>query len=387
MRARAQKTMVVAGVMSGTSADGVDVALARIAPGPNVPKVKLLGHRGFAYPARLRRQVLNVMEGEAMLAAEFSRLNWSLGSFYAACVADTISALGKKISLVGLHGQTVFHEAGTATWQMGEATVVRERLGVPVVSDFRPADLAAGGQGAPLVPMLDLCLFQSSTRNRVLLNLGGIANVTVIPAGAGLDGLIAFDTGPANMVIDRLMQLSFRKQFDPGGKTAAKGKVLSGVVSEMLRDTYFSAAPPKSCGREQFGAAFAERLKARSEAAGGRDVDAVATATELTAASVLDAYGRFCWTHMGQRAPLARSTEVIAAGGGVKNKTLMTRLDQGFSTLGVRLKIIDEFGVDPQAKEALAFALLAWLSFHGLAGNVPAATGATGPRVLGKVTC
>ncbi len=373
------KTMIVAGVMSGTSADGVDVALVRVAPGAETPKLKLLGHSGFAYPKPLRAEVLRVMEGAALPAAEFSRLNWRLGEVYADCVAKTVAEFGIKIGLVGLHGQTVFHEAAKATWQMGEAAVVRERLGVPVVSDFRSADIAAGGQGAPLVPMLDFCMYRSKTKNRVLLNLGGIANVTAIPAGAALADVLAFDTGPANMAIDAVMQSAFGKPFDRGGKVAVKGRVLTGVVSEVLRDPYFAAPPPKSCGREQFGAAFVERFRGLCAKAGAED--AVATATELTASSVLDAYGRFCWPHLGQRAPLARATEVIVAGGGVKNATLMRRLREGFGGLGVNVSI----GEEPQAKEAVAFALLAWLSWHRMPGNVPSATGATAPKVLGKV--
>jgi anhydro-N-acetylmuramic acid kinase len=241
--------------------------------------------------------------------------------------------------------------------------------------------MAAGGQAAPLVPMLDFCQYRSKTRNRVLLNLGGIANLTAIPATATLDDLLAFDTGPANMVIDAVMQASFRKPFDRSGKVAARGRILSVVVAETLRLPYFAAAPPKSCGREQFGGAFASDFMDRCVAAGGNEQDAVATATELTAASILDAYGRFCWPHLGQRAPLAK-TEVIAAGGGVHNATLMRRLSEGFAALGVKLSIAE----NAQAKEAVAFALLGCLTWHGLPGNVPAATGAIGPRILGKIS-
>ena len=386
---RTARALVVAGIMSGTSADGVDVALARIAPGKSgdTPRVKLLGHWGFAYPAALRTQVSRAMEGELMMAAEFSRLNWRLGALYADCASKAADRLGRKIGLVGLHGQTVFHDAAKATWQLGEAAVLRERLGVPVVGDFRVADVAAGGQGAPLVPMLDYCLFRSPSRNRVLLNLGGIANLTAIPAGAALDGVLAFDTGPANMVVDGIMHAEFGKPFDRGGRIAARGRILPEVLAQMMREPYFAASPPKSCGREQFGSAFSKRFRARVQATGGSIEAAVATATELTSSSILDAYGRFCWPHLGQRAPLAHGTDLIAAGGGVKNATLMRRLTSGFAQFGVKVRTIDEFGVASQAKEALAFALLAWLSWHGLPGNVASATGAEGPRTLGKVTC
>ena len=377
----AAKTLNVAGVMSGTSADGVDVAIVRISPGEVTPRLKLLGHAGFAFPRALRTELLQVMEGAPTTAGELSRLNWKLGAVYADCVAKAVEQLGVKIGLVAMHGQTIHHEAGVATWQLGEAAVVRERLRVPVVSDFRPADMAAGGQAAPLVPILDFCQYRSKSRSRVLLNLGGIANVTAIPANAALDDLLAFDTGPANMVIDAVMQASFRKPFDRGGKVAARGRILTSVVGEALRMPYFSAAPPKSCGREQFGTAFASDFMDRCVAAGGNEQDAVATATELTAATILNAYGRFCWPHLGQRAPLAK-TEVIAAGGGVHNATLMRRLGEGFTALGVKLAVAP----DAQAKEAVAFALLGWLTWNGLPGNVPAATGASGPRLLGKIS-
>ncbi len=382
--------MIVAGVMSGTSADGIDVAITRIAPArdPAAPsRIKLLAHAGFSYPKAVRTKLLRAMEGEPLPAAEFSRLHWQLGAIYANCIQKTVAQHGsKKLDLIGLHGQTIFHEAPRATWQIGESAVLRECLNVPVVHDFRPADLAAGGQAAPLVPMLDFALFRSPTRSRVLLNLGGIANLTAIPAGASLTDLLAFDTGPANMVVDALMHAEFAKPFDRNGRTAAKGRILSSVIADLLRDPYFAAAPPKSCGREQFGAAFAARFADLCKAAGGSPEDTLATATELTAASILDAYARFCWPHLGQRAPLAR-TEIIAAGGGVRNATLMKRLTSGFAQLAVNVRTMDEFGIASQAKEAIAFALLAWLSFHGLPGNVPAATGAVGPRVLGKVTC
>ena len=412
--------MIVAGVMSGTSADGVDVALVRVSAGKEgVPKLKVLGHEGFRYPKTVRDAVLRVMEGGSTNAAEMSRLSWRLGQVYAECVKKACDSVNvtlpvqkdtahhnapvgrvimghparNKLQLVGMHGQTVYHQ-GTAeryagapvrcTWQIGEPAVVRERLGVPVVSDFRPADLAAGGQGAPLVPMLDYCMFRHATKNRVLLNLGGIANVTAIPAGSGLEGLMAFDTGPANMVIDALMQAEFGKAFDRAGKVAARGKVIRGVAAEVLRDPYFAMSPPKSCGREEFGAAFVRRF--REMCASAEAADLVATATELTAASILDAYGRFCWSHLGTHAPLARATEVVAAGGGTKNATLMARLGKGFKALGVKVMTVEDFGLQSEAKEAVAFALLAWLTFHGLSGNVPSATGAGGARLLGKVS-
>lgn len=386
------KAMIVAGVMSGTSADGVDVAVVRVAPGTETPRVKVLGFRSFAYPKAVRAAVLAAMNAPSMAVAEMSRLHWRLGEIYAECVAKTVGELGLKIALVGLHGQTIYHQAAAerylgapvrATWQIGEASMVAERMRVPVVSDFRPADLAAGGQGAPLVPMFDYCLLRSAKKSRVLLNLGGIANVTAIPAGAALGDVLAFDTGPANMVVDALTQQLAGKPYDRAGKLAARGRVLPELLAELLRDSYFERTPPKSCGREQFGADYSARVLERCQ--GARTEDVIATATELTVASVRDAYARFCWPHLGQRAPLAR-TEVIAAGGGVQNTVLLTRLRQEFTALGVKVMTGEEAGVASQAKEAAAFALLGWLSFHGLPGNVPSATGAARAVVLGKVT-
>jgi len=385
--------MVVAGVMSGTSADGVDVAVVRITETAGTPRIKVVGHESFAYSKGVRAAVLRAMEGEALPVAELARLNWRLGEIYADAVEATIAKLGMKIGLVGMHGQTIYHQAVTApylgkptraTWQTGEAAVVAERMRVPVVSDFRPADMAAGGQAAPLVPMLDFCLFRHATKNRVLLNLGGIANVTAIPAGAALEDLLAFDTGPANMVIDALMQRFYGRRFDKGGRVGARATVLGDVVAELMKDKYFAAAPPKSCGREEYGAAFVERFVRMC--GGAVNEDAVATAAALTARSVVEAYGRFCWTHLGQKAPLARATEMIVSGGGAKNPLLMRMLREGLEPLRVKVVEIGERGVAAEAKEAVAFALLAWLRWKGLPGNVPSATGARRAVVLGKVT-
>jgi anhydro-N-acetylmuramic acid kinase len=257
-----------------------------------------------------------------------------------------------------------------------------------VISDFRTADVAAGGQGAPLVPMLDYCMFRSAKVSRVLLNLGGIGNLTAIPAGAVVDGVMAFDTGPGNMVIDACMRRLYEREFDKGGAVARTGTVLKDVVERILQEGYFSALPPKSCGREQFGEAFVSRFIAMCRKAGGRvnrDEDVVATATALTAASVVDAYRRFVWGHVGQAAPLS-SVEFVVAGGGTKNDVLMRMLRDGLEPLKVKVRMMEELGVPAQAKEAVAFALMAWLSWNGLVGNVPKATGAKRAVVLGKVS-
>jgi anhydro-N-acetylmuramic acid kinase len=386
--------------MSGTSADGVDVAICRISPGlraGETPRIKLLGHLGIAYPKTLRAAVLAAMDADAISVAELARLNWRLGEMYAEAVSRAQEKFAVKIKLVGCHGQTVYHQgaaekylgkATRATWQMGEAALIAERLRIPVVSDFRPADLAAGGQGAPLVPMLDYCMFRSAKVSRILLNLGGIANLTAVPAEAGVGGLMAFDTGPGNMVIDACMKRLYERNFDRGGAVARTGQVLQEVVEAILKDPYFSSLPPKSCGREQFGELFVSRFIAMCRKAGGskdRDEDVVATATAVTVASILKAYRKFVWAHVGEAAPLS-PVEFVIAGGGTKNNFLIGMLTEGLESMGVKVRMMEELGVPAQAKEGVAFALLAWLSWNGLPGNVPAATGAQRAVVLGKTT-
>lgn len=395
------EAMVVAGVMSGTSADGVDVALCRVAPGESAdgpPTVEVLVHRCLPYEPEVRGAVLAAMNAQQISTAELARLSWRLGAIYAEAVAETMRRSGVQPALVALHGQTIYHQAvatdylGTpnrCTWQTGEPAVVAERLGLPVISDFRSADLAAGGQGAPLVPMLDLCLYRHPTRNRVLLNLGGIANLTALPAGTGDCEVLAFDTGPANMVIDGCMERLYGKAYDCGGKTGARGAVVEAVLREFMEDPYLAAAPPKSCGREQFGQDFTAHFAARCEQAGAGKRDIVATAAAFTAETIVVAFERFVRGHLERYAPTAEATEVFVSGGGAHNAALLRRLRASFEALGCSLRTTENAGaasLDVEAKEAAAFALLGWLSWHGLPGNVPAATGASRPVVLGRLT-
>jgi anhydro-N-acetylmuramic acid kinase len=394
MKRDVAKAMIVAGVMSGTSADGVDVALCRVSPtieAGGSPRLKLLGHRSFPYDKKLRASVLAAASGEAFPAADFSQLSWRLGELYAECIAVTAEELKVKPQLVAIHGQTIHHQAVAAsflgrptrsTWQIGEAAPIAERLRIPVISDFRPADLAAGGQGAPLVPVLDYCLFRHATKNRLLLNLGGIANITALPARCGTEGVLAFDTGPANMLIDAVMQRLYNRRFDKDGAVAARGKALHGEMWSK----YFGIAPPKSCGREEFGAVYVDRFLQQFEPEGAKQQDIVATVTALTAFGILAAHKAFCAPHLARNAPGARVTELFAAGGGAKNATLMRWLTEGFAELGVRVSTTQDVGLPVEAKEAAAFALLGWLRWHELPGNIPSATGAKRAVVLGKVT-
>ncbi|HEY0162440.1 MAG TPA: anhydro-N-acetylmuramic acid kinase [Edaphobacter sp.] len=390
------KSLVVAGVMSGTSADGVDVALCRIgASATGTPRIRLIGMTSHRYPKPLREAVLAAMDAKAISVADLSRLNWRLGEVYADAIEQAAAEFHVKAGLVGCHGQTIYHQGATAkylgsaircTWQTGEASVIAERLRAPVVSDFRPADLASGGQGAPLVPMLDYTLFRSGRVNRVLQNLGGIANMTAIPAGAGVEEVLAFDSGPSNVIIDACMMRLFGKAFDRNGATAKRGTVVSSIVEQLLREPYFSALPPKSCGREEFGERYVECFVVLCRKANAKDADIVATATALTSESILAAYRRFVLAYLSQKAPTTRSTEYVVAGGGAKNATMMKWLREGLAPMGVKLRTTDDLGVPTQAKEGVAFALLAWLTWHRLPGNIPSATGASRPAILGKVT-
>ena len=386
MRAMA---MTVAGVMSGTSADGIDVALVRIAQGKLSPTLTLLAHEGFRYPKALRRAVLAAMNADSASTAELARLNWRLGLAYAEAVSATLERHPEKLDLIGCHGQTLYHQARPAlyagrrfacTWQAGEAAVIAGALRIPVVSNFRPADIVAGGQGAPLVPLLDYVLFANQARARVLQNIGGIANLTAIPAGAGPENVIAFDTGPGNMVMDWLAQELFGEPFDKNGALAAQGNVLQAVLAWAMRHPYFQLKPPRTAGREQFGREYASKFLAACRRHSSTHTDALATATAFTAESIAQSYKRFV------RAKMKGGADYIVSGGGARNPTLMAMLAQRLAPLGCELAASEEFGLPAEAKEAAAFALLAWQTLHHRAGNVPAATGATRPVILGQVT-
>jgi anhydro-N-acetylmuramic acid kinase len=387
------KSMTVAGIMSGTSADGIDVAIVRIAPGRSRPQLTLVAHEGFAYPAALRRAVLAAMNAVSTSTAELAQLNWRLGIAYAEAVQTTLKKHPLQLELVGCHGQTLYHQAREAryagrsfacTWQAGEAQVIAATLGVPVVSNFRPADMLAGGQGAPLVSLLDYVLFAHPTRGRVLQNIGGIANLTAIPAAAAPDAVIAFDTGPGNMVIDALAHELFGKPFDRNGGLAAEGKVLAPVLAAALRNSYFALKPPRTAGREQFGREYAAKFLAACRRHSANPRDAIATATALTAESIAASYKQF--VHKTMRRAKHSSVDYIISGGGARNHTLMAMLALRLAPLGCELAASEDFGLPAEAKEAAAFALLAWQTWHRKPGNVPAATGAKRPAILGQVT-
>jgi anhydro-N-acetylmuramic acid kinase len=397
--------MIVAGVMSGTSADGVNVALVRIEGpdqtssrsqrrrlrGQECPRHTLLAHAEYPFPAAVRRMILETMNAELAHVADLARLNFLLGELYAEAVAKTARKHRAKLDLVGCHGQTIYHQGVAApflgrklavTWQMGEAAVIAMRLGVPVISDFRPADMAAGGKGAPLVPFLDYFLYRDPRVGRIAQNIGGIANLTAIPAGASPRRVVAFDTGPGNMVIDAIVEELFGRRYDRDGKVAASGQVRDGVIAQLLREPFFRQKPPRTAGREEFGREYAGRFLRICRGASKPDV--VATATALTARSIADAIQRFVL----RRAKGYRDDyrEVIVSGGGAKNPTLVAMLRSQLAKLGIKLRFSDEFGIPPEAKEAVAFAVLAHETWHHRPSNVPSATGAKRPAILGKIS-
>jgi anhydro-N-acetylmuramic acid kinase len=382
--------MTVAGIMSGTSADGIDVALVRISPGPQGSKIKLLDHHAVPFSRQLHEAVLASMDAKSISTAELARLNWHLGIAYADAVRQTLKKHPARIDLVGCHGQTIYHQPTPAphagkkfacTWQIGEMRMLAAETRVPVVSNFRPADMVAGGQGAPLVPLLDFMMFRHPARGRVLQNLGGIGNLTAIPPAASLTDLIAFDTGPANMVIDALTGMLFGKPYDRGGALSARGSALPSVLEVAMRDPFFRRKPPKSAGREEFGAAFVTRFLEQCKAASTLPEDVIATATSLTARSITAAYARFVKPLMKDA-----SVDFLVSGGGARNETLIKMLQHSLTPLGCRVATTDRAGLPAQAKEAVAFALLAYETWHRRPGNVPAATGASRLAILGNIT-
>ena len=349
--------MRIAGVMSGTSLDGIDVAIVEI----QGRRIETIGFQSTPYSPATRAAILAVSDTTTQTSA-ISRLNFQLGELYARAVQRAVKRFG-PVQLIGCHGQTIYHEGASNTLQIGEAAVIAQRCGVPVVSNFRARDIAVGGQGAPLVPYVDYLLFRHRTRSRVALNIGGIANITAIAGGAKPEEVIAFDTGPGNMVINALAP-----PFDRGGKIAARGRVDGRLLDELMADRYYRLKPPKSAGREQYGAAFVERLKKTRLPI----EDLVATATMLTAATVAVAVKKF------------DPDDLIVSGGGVHNPQIMAHLT-GFLP-GVSISTSTDHGVDADAKEAIAFAMLAYETWRGRPANLPSATGAACAVVLGAVT-
>ena len=384
--------MYVIGLMSGTSADGMDVALVWISGSPPRITARLENFITLPFPAAVRAAILRLANGGATTTAELSQLNALLGRLFARAALEACRRFHvrpRQIALIGSHGQTVHHQGGpsrflgaegvASTLQIGEPAVIAAQTGITTVADFRPADMAVGGQGAPLVPFVDYLLYRDARRSRVALNIGGIANITVIPRAARPAQVFAFDTGPGNMVIDALVRhfTCGRKTYDRDARLAREGRLLPLLLDELLADPYFRRRPPKTAGREQYGEAYANHLLAWGRKHNARPADLVRTATLVTALSIVDAFHRWIL-------PRARIEQLIVSGGGAHNPLLMAQLQAALP--GVEFLGSGDLGVPEDAKEAFAFAILAYETYHGRPVNLPGATGARQPAILGKIS-
>ena len=377
--------MIVAGVMSGTSTDGIDVALVDISGEAFHQSIQPLAAHSVPYADDLREAILGISNASTH-TSRISQMNFLLGKLFGDAVVEACERSKiplEKLELVGSHGQTIYHQ-GTpsellghevaSTLQIGEPALIAARTGVPVVADFRTADMASGGQGAPLVPYADYVLYRDRALGRVALNIGGIANISAIPAAAEPGQVIAFDTGPGNMLIDALISVvsGGKNRFDEDGKLAASGTVNSLLLEELMALPYLREKPPKSTGREQFGTDFVANLLKK----GLDPPDLVATVTAFTASSIADAVRRFV-------VPVMKVDQLIASGGGVRNPRIMAELRDRLP--GTEILSSNEFGIDSDSKEAIAFAVLAYETYRRRAANLPAATGARRSCVLGKL--
>jgi len=386
-----QKPMLVLGLMSGTSADGIDVALARISGAPPNLNAKLLGHTSVKFPSALQKEILRVAEQHSITAGALSQLNFRLGELLggagiAACRHFRVPP--SKVALIGSHGQTIFHQGKPAnflgrptasTLQIGEPAIIAAHTGITTVGDFRPADIALGGQGAPLVPYADNLLYRQKKLGRVSLNLGGIANITVLPRAAKPHQVFAFDTGPANMLIDALVShfTHGRRRFDENARLASQGRSVPALLDDLLRDPYLKLAPPKSTGREYYGNAYVKKLLALGRRYRVKPNDLIRAATIFTALSVVDALNRFVL-------PKTKINQLIVSGGGARNPLILAQLSAALP--GIEVLPSGRLGIPEDAKEAFAFALLAYETFHQRPASLPSATGARGPAILGKIS-
>jgi len=383
---------LVIGLISGTSADGVDAALVKVV-GDKPKRVETLAFTTLPYPAEIRKTVLEVSHDGDI--ETLCWLNFALGELFAEAALKVIEVANidrKRVQLVGSHGQTVRHlppnrnsfaihsVSRIGTLQIASPAVIAMRTGIPVVSDFRAKDMAAGGQGAPLVPLVDWLLLRHPNKTRIALNIGGIANLTVLPAKAKVSDVLAFDTGPGNMLIDGAIRRFSGGvlNYDRDGEWARQGRVDKNLLRWLMSHPFLLQPPPKSTGREMFGEAFLREVIKRANSLGLTQNDTIATLTAFTAESIADAIKRFVLPKFGQ------VDELIVSGGGANNPTLMAMLRERLPKVKIRRS--DELGINADAKEAIAFAVLAHRTVMGLTGNVPSATGAKMPVILGSIT-
>ena len=381
-----KQTKKVIGLMSGTSVDGVDAALVEIQGNGLDTRVELIAFHTHAFGSEVRGRIFDLFQPETSSVDEICQMSFLIGEVFADAALSVVSAAGlemEEIDLIGSHGQTVYHLPPQAeadyvpsTLQLGEPAVIAYRTGVPTIANFRVADLAAGGQGAPLVPYVDFLLFRQTDRTIALQNIGGISNVTLIPAGASSSDVIASDTGPGNMIIDSVMEIltNGEETYDNAGQYASQGSVSEPLLAEWLKHPFIAAAPPKTTGREAFGREFAQQALEQAKTQRLASTDLVATLTAFTAQTIFDYYRRFLFPHYSV-------DEIYISGGGSHNRTLMQHLKTLFQP--VPLFSADAIGVSGDAKEAIAFAVLANEAVHGHSTNLPKVTGASKPMVLG----
>ncbi|OMF77140.1 anhydro-N-acetylmuramic acid kinase [Paenibacillus glucanolyticus] len=381
---------VVVGLMSGTSLDGIDAAIVRIEGSGLAASVELLHYYSKAYEPELRQRLRDLCVEANSSSALICNMNAFLGYQFGAAVLEAVADAGMhvdEVDLVSSHGQTIWHQplpeqgdpyAVASTLQIGDISAIAKHTGKLVVGDFRPADMAVGGQGAPFAPYGDWILFRHPERGRLLQNIGGIGNCTALPAGADPSDVLAFDTGPGNMVIDAVAHIlsGGRLLYDDGGNWAAQGKPDRVLLDEMLAHSYFGTPPPKSTGRELFGHSYAVSFLEQAKLRKLSDEDAMATATAFTAHSIADSYENYVFPRHG-------IDEVIVTGGGARNKTLLSML--GELLPGQKVMTSRTLGFDDDAKEAVIFALLGNDFMLGVPNNLPAATGAFRPTVMGKL--
>ncbi len=383
----------VVGMMSGTSVDGVDAALVEISGTDSEPKVKLLAFENKPYPPQVREKIFSLFTPANATVDKVGYMNFLLGEIYAKSALSVIEKAGMKpeeIDVIGSHGQTIWHAPipespdgipVAYTVQIGEGSVIAERTGILTVSDFRVADMAAGGQGAPLVPFSEYLLYRREKETILLQNIGGIGNMTVMPAGAKPRDVFAFDTGPGNMIIDAVISTvtGGGKTYDAGGETAAKGRVCNALLDILKEEPYYRQPLPKTTGREHFGVQYTEKILGWWKENPIPVEDLLATVTDLTAYSIADAYERYVL-------PKYRASEIVVGGGGSYNATLLRFMKERFAPHGVAVRTQEDLGLSSDAKEAVAFALMADCCMRGRANTLPSVTGAEHPAVMGKIS-
>ena len=382
-----KRTKRVIGLMSGTSADGVDAALVEICGHGQSTQINLIAFDSFPFDAELRARIFKLFDPETSRVDEICQMNFLLGEKFAESallLAEKACISIDSVDLIGCHGQTIYHlppQMGTphipSTLQIGEAAVIAHQTGIPTIEDFRVADVAAGGHGAPLVPYVDFLLFRQTNRTIALQNIGGISNVTLIPAGGDACEVLGSDTGPGNMLIDAVTEIVTHgeRTYDKSGEIAAEGHANETLLEEWLRDTFLHLVPPKTTGREIYGKLFAKKASEQANTHGVSPQDLVATVTEFTARTIYNHYKRFLFPHHS-------IDEICVSGGGTHNLTLMERLKKSFNPIPVLSS--DSHGIPSDGKEAVAFAILANEAIHGHQAGLPQVTGAVQPKVLGK---